>query len=430
MDYRRFANLCLCVIGVSLPVIWGFAAAGGAGDRKPAEPHWPAWRGVNRDGRSSDRGLLKAWPKGGPKLLWKVKGIGEGFSSVSIADGAIYTTGQKTDNVLFMTAITLKGKVKWTVKIGPGFTRNRSGSRSTPTWDSGKLYLESGEGLVGCWDAKSGKKLWIRQLSEFEGQAGPWGYAESVLIVGDKAIVTPGGETTGLAALDKNTGKTIWKSKPFDAANYTSPLYVEFRNIPMVVVGTAGGLLAVNAKTGKTFWTNQFSYGNTANVTTPVCSKGLLFWSNGYGAGGICLKLKAARGRIVATEAWTTDKMSSHTGGYVVVDGHVYGYDDSGGWTCLELATGKKKWANDDFGKGSLCYADGMLYLYTEDEGKVALAEASPKGLKITGRFSVDGFGHSWAHPVVTGGKLALRYGDNLYLYDVKARPGPADKKQ
>jgi len=221
MDYKRFAGLCFCVICAVLLVVCGFAATGGAG--KAASPHWPAWRGPNRDGKSSDKGLLKTWPEGGPKLLWKVKGIGQGFSNVSIADGAIYTTGQKTDDVLFMTAITLQGKVKWTVKVGPGFTRNRSGSRSTPTWDSGKLYLESGEGLVGCWDAKSGKKLWTRHLSEFEGQAGPWGYAESVLILGDKVIVTPGGEETGLAALDKKTGKTIWKSKPFGAANYTSP---------------------------------------------------------------------------------------------------------------------------------------------------------------------------------------------------------------
>ncbi|MBL7221966.1 MAG: PQQ-binding-like beta-propeller repeat protein [Phycisphaerae bacterium] len=421
MNCRRFVNLCFCVIGTALLVVCGFAAVGGAG--KAETPHWPGWRGVNRDGKSSDKGLLKAWPEGGPKLIWKLKGIGEGFSSVSIADGAIYTTGQKTDGVLFMTAITLAGKVKWTVKVAPGYTENRAGSRSTPTWDSGKVYIESGKGLVGCWDARTGKKLWTRHLSEFEGQAGPWGYAESVLIVGDKAVVTPGGEKTCLVALDKKTGETVWKSKPFEEANYTSPLYVEFRKIPMVVVGTSKGLLAVNAKTGKTFWANRFSYGNTANVTTPVCSNGLLFWSNGYNAGGICLKLKAASGRIIATEAWTTDKMSSHTGGYVVVDGHIYGYDDSDGWTCLELVTGKRKWACDDFGKGSLCYADGMLYLYDEEDGNVALAEASPKGLKITGRFSVDGDGHSWAHPVVAGGKLVLRYGDNLYLYDVR-RPG------
>jgi len=422
MDCRRFVNLCLCVVCTVSLLVCGSAASGGT---RSAAPYWPGWRGINRDGKSPDKGLLKAWPEGGPKLIWKLKGIGKGYSSVSIAGGALYTTGQKSDNVLFMTAITPAGKVKWTVKVGPGFSRSHPGSRSTPTWDAGKLYLESGQGLVGCWDAKSGKKLWTRNLSEFDGQAGPWGYTESVLIVGDKAVVTPGGDKTCLAALDKKTGKTVWTSKPFEEANYTSPLYVEFRKIPMVVVGTARGLLAVNAKTGKTFWANRFSYGNTANVTTPVCSNGLLFWSNGYNAGGICLKLKASSGRISATEAWTTDKMSSHTGGYVVVDGHIYGYDDADGWTCLELVGGKRKWASDDFGKGSLCYADGMLYLYDEEDGNVALAEASPKGLKITGRFSVDGFGYSWAHPVVTGGKLALRYGENLYLYDVKA---PSDQ--
>jgi outer membrane protein assembly factor BamB len=386
---------------------------------------------VNRDGKSSDKGLLKSWPEGGPKLLWKVEGIGNGYSSVAVADGAIYTTGQKgDDDTLVLTALSLDGKVKWTATVGPGFTSNHPGARSTPTWDSGRIYLESGKGLVGCWDARSGKRIWARKLSEFEGRAGPWGYSESVLIAGDMAIVTPGGEKVGLVALDKKTGKTIWKSKPFEEANYTSPLYVVHEKIPMVVVGTAGGLLAVSAKTGGTFWTNQFSYGNTANVTTPVYAGGLLYWSNGYGMGGICLKLKAASGKITASEAWTTSEMSCQVGGYVVVDGHIYGFGDNTGWLCLEMATGKRKWVNDDFAKGSICYADGMLYLYDEDGGNVALATASPKSMKITGRFSVEGDEHSWAPPVVVGGRLLLRYGDNLYAYDVKARPRPVDKRQ
>jgi len=420
MIHKRFASflavVCLCATAAVCP----------AG--KPDRSVWPGWRGLNRDGKSTDKGLLKTWPKGGPKLLWKFTGIGKGYSSVSMADKTIYTSGQKKDS-LHLTAITMDGKAKWSVQVGRGFTESHAGSRSTPTCDSGRVYLESGVGLVGCWDGKTGKKLWTRKLSEFEGQPGPWGRTESVLIVGDLAVVTPGGEKVGMVALDKKTGKTVWKSPPFGEANYTSPLYVEFEKIPMVVVGTNGGLLAVSAKTGKKFWTNQFSYGNTANVTTPAYSSGFLFWSNGYGMGGLCLKLKAASGKIIAAEAWTTDEMSSHVGGYVIVDGFIYGYDDTDGWTCLELATGKEKWASDEFPKGSICFADGMLYLYEEDDGNVALAEASPKALKITGQFRVKGFGKSWAHPVVAGGKLFLRYGDNLYVHDVAA-PQQKQRKQ
>ena len=431
MPRKWFMNICLIAIFAVLSALYGFIAPTHAGPSGAVKAHWPGWRGVNRDGKSSDKGLLKSWPKGGPKLLWKVKGVGAGYSSVAVAGGLIFTSGQKTDDdILFLTAITLDGKVKWSVKVGSGYTENQPGARGTPTWDSGKVYLESGKGLVGCWDAKTGKQIWTRKLSEFDGKPGPWGYSESVLIVGNMLIVTPGGEKTCLVALDKKTGKTIWKSKPFEEANYTSPLYVEFEKIPMVVVGTAGGLFAVSAKTGKTFWVNQFSYGNTANVTTPVYANGLIYWSNGYGMGGICLKLKSDSKRITASEAWTTEDMSCQTGGYVVVDGHIYGYADNTGWTCLELTSGKKKWVSEDFGKGSICYADGMLYLYDEGDGSVALAPVSPKGLKITGRFRVDGDEQSWAHPVVTGGRLVLRYGDNLYLYDVKADQRSADNKK
>ena len=187
----------------------------------------------------------------------------------------------------------------------------------------------------------------------------------------------------------------------------------------MLVNGTDQGIVCVDPKTGRSLWANPFSSRNTANCPTPVYSEGYVFWANGYGKGGICLRLTVERGRVVAQEAWKTSDMDCHHGGYVVHEGYIYG-NHSNGWVCLDLKTGRKMWQAGAVGKGSVCYADEMLYLFGERGGKVGLATCSPDGLQLKGTFSVAGDGPSWAHPVVIGGRLYLRYDTNLYCYEVR----------
>jgi outer membrane protein assembly factor BamB len=287
-------------------------------------------------------------------------------------------------------------------------------------YDNGKLYVETGKGLVGCYDAKTGAKRWTRHLKEWGGRPHGWGHSESVLILGKLAIVTPGG-TSCMVALNKETGETVWESGKFAQSNYSSPLYVVHDGVPMIVNGTHGGILGVHAKTGKILWTNSFCKGNTANCPTPVYADGYVFWSNGYGRGGICLKLTKSGDGVTAKEVWRTKDMVCHHGGFIVLDGHIYG-NHGGGWSCLELKTGRKVWHGKGVGKGSLCYADGMLYLFGERGGKMGLAKAVTSGLEMCGEFSVKGSGPSWAHPSVADGRLYLRYAENLYCFDVKAK--------
>jgi len=408
---RLVCSVCLfAALGALVSV--GAAAAADKG----ASAGWPAWRGPNRDGKSPDTGLLKSWPADGPKRLWHVRDIGSGYSSVSTAGGIVYVTGHKRGR-LILTAIADDGKVKWSKDIGRGFTGSHAGARSTPTCDGSNLYIESGIGVVGCYDRSTGREKWTRKLSEFGGRVPTWGFSESVLIVGDLAVVTPGG-TNFMAALDKKTGRTVWRSGRYGGVQYSSPIYVEHAGVPMVINGGHQGLAGVHAKTGKAIWSQDFAGGNTANCPTPAYADGYVFWSVGYGKGGICVKLTGSGSRIKAQTAWTTRDMVCHHGGYVILDGHIYG-NHSSGWTCLDLPTGRKKWYDRGVGKGSLCYADGMLYLFSERRGKAGLAAVSTKGLDLAGTFSVSGSGPSWAHPVVVGGRLYLRYDDNLYCYDV-----------
>ncbi|MGA2034670.1 MAG: PQQ-binding-like beta-propeller repeat protein [Thermoguttaceae bacterium] len=393
------------------PVAGPSSAASGA-----AQGEWPCWLGPNHDGKSPDTGLLKEWPSAGPTLLWKVTDLGQGYSSVAVAGGAVYVTGEK-DNQLWIRAFDLAGKQKWRIEHGPSCQAGgQAGSRGTPTIDGRNLYLLSGAGLLGCFDTASGQPKWTCEAKQFGGGPGQWGYAESVLIWGDMAIFKPGGQNC-IVALDKRTGQKIWASHGFSAGpEYGSCLPIFRDGQKLLVTGTNEGLMCVNAANGAFLWGNPFSAHNTANCPTPAYSDGYVFWANGYGKGGICIKV--ARGGK-ASQAWTTPEMVCHHGGYVIDHGCIYGNHDNG-WACLDLKTGRKMWQDKGVGKGSLCWADGMLYLLSEQSGHAALATCSPQGLRITGRVKVEGEGPSWAHPVVIGGRLYLRYDKNLYCFDVK----------
>lgn len=376
---------------------------------------WPSFRGPNRDGKSPDTGLLKEWPEGGPKLLWKTDILGEGFASVAVSGGQVYVTGNVGDQFTLF-AFNLDGSLNWKVVVGPKANVSYPATRATPTVDGNRLYLLSSGGKVTCHDVKNGKVLWSRDKDEFGGSPGGWGYAESVLIYGNLAIFKPGGAKC-VVALNKETGRDVWTSQGLNAGpEYSSCLVFDHDGMPILTTGTNQGIVFLNPKNGALLGKNGFSAGNTANCPTPAYSDGHVFWANGYGKGGVCLKL----GRAGAlTEAWTTHDMVCHHGGYVIHEGHIYGNHDDG-WACLELATGKKTYFEKAVGKGSVCWADGMLYLFSENHGQAALATCSPDGLQIKGKVKVDGDGPSWAHPVVIGGRLYLRYDKNLYCYDVK----------
>ena len=410
------------VVGISLACLsqtaWGQqpnvvgSKALAADATKTAEGEWPGWLGPNHDGKSPDTGLLKAWPEGGPKLLWKATDIGTGFSSVAVAGGKVYITGVRK-KALTISAFNLDGKPLWQRDHG---NRDRGNVGSTPALDNGLLYILNADGLVGCYDAATGDKKWTRDAKEFGGEPSSWGHAESVLIYRNLAIFKPGGKNC-IVALDKTSGQTIWQSTGFEMVpDYSSCLPVTYDGTTMIVTGTHKEIVAVNAGSGEMLWRNKFA-DVYATCCTPATSDGYVFWANGYGAGGLCLQLGPGNS---ASKAWSSKSMNCTHGGYIIDKGYIYG-NHSKGWSCLDLKTGEKKWEDPGVGGGSLCWADDMLYLFGEKDGEAALATCSPTGLEIKGRVKVDGEKESWAHPVVIGGRLYLRYYTNLYCFDVKA---------
>lgn len=388
----------------------------------PASLEWPQFRGPNRDDISTETGLLKQWPAGGPKLLWKGTGIGSGFSTVSIAGGKIFTMGDAggSSNVF---ALDMGGKVLWTAKVGkPG--GDHPGTRSTPTVDGNVLYALGQYSELVCLQTADGKEVWRKNLmTDFGGRMMTWQFAESVLIEGNMLICTPGGPKGTVAALDKKTGEKIWQSAEItDGADYSSVVAADIGGVHQYIQLTQQHVFGVEAKSGKLLWSAPRA-GRTAVVPTPIYYDNYVFVTSGYGVGCNCFKIDATGGTFKAEQVYASPAMADHHGGVIRVGEFIYGHSDGGGWTCMEMKTGKVKWQDKGVGKGSVTIADGHLYTRSEGgKGTIALVEVSPEGYKETGRFDQPDRSrmNSWPHPVVCDGKLYIRDQDVLLCYDVK----------
>jgi len=388
-------------------------------------PSWPQFHGPNRDNRSTETGLLKKWPDGGPKLIGTVRGIGHGFSSVSIADGLIYTAGN-LDEKTVITAMDMKGRIQWQVPNGKAWTGRPAGTRSTPTIDNGRLYHKSPHGDVVCLNAKTGEKVWALNLLEtFEGENITWALSESLLIDGDHVICCPGAPKASVVALDKRTGRTVWKAPGSgDKAGYSSPTLAKYDGLRIILTMTAKALIGVNADNGDLLWRFEHVTPWDETITQPIYHDGHVFISTRT-TGSVLLKINVQGEKATVKEVWRTKDLDNQHGGVILLDGYLYGaalVSNNAKWICLDWKTGKLMHAARGVGKGSLTYADGMLYTLNEHR-RLGLVPATPEGHVPVSEFQIPrgGEGPSWAHPVVCGGRLYVRHGDFLYAYDVRA---------
>ena len=385
---------------------------------------WPQFRGPNRDGKSAETGLLKQWPEGGPKLLWSATGIGAGFTHVSVAGGLVYVTGMR-ERQGFLRAYTTDGKLKWEAPTGGEWWESHPGTRSIPTVRDGLVYLASGIGNVYCFDAATGRQVWMVKLFErYEAPQVKWGYAESPLIDGDKIFFTPCGKKGTMVALDRKTGEPVWASRDVgQTSSFCSPVLVEHKGVRMIVTLLDRSVIAFSPDDGSVLWQHAYRNFRGNHCVSPIYADGILYVTSGYKKGAIGLRI-ADDGRSV-TQLWEQPKQDPVHGHAAVIDGYVYAasHQSTQKWSCVELKTGKLMWEDACIGRsGSVIYADGMLYGYSED-GYVGLIRPTPERCEVVSRFKVPmGEGNHWAHPVVSGGRLYIRHGDALMCYDVAAK--------
>jgi outer membrane protein assembly factor BamB len=381
---------------------------------------WPQWRGPNRDGISTEIGLLDSWPAAGPRLVWKAQGLGEGYSSFSVVGDRLYTQGQQGNQEFVFAFDVNTGKQVWSTPGGRAYHEQRGhGPRGTPTIDGTRLYALGADGTLLCLETSTGKRIWgMNMVEKFRGSVPNWGISESPLVEGDRVIVTPGGSDAAVVALDKTTGELIWKSQS-DSAAYSSPIAFDAAGSRKVVVFTSDGAIGLDMKTGAFEWRYNKVANRTANIATPIVKAGHIFLSSDYGTGCALLKLTPSGRSVTASEVYFNREMKNHYSSSVLVGDYVYGYSSSV-LTAMKFLTGEVAWRDRSVGKGSVAYADRHLYALGED-GVVGLIEATPAGYKEKSRFEISrGRFPTWTQPVIANGKLYLREQDNLYCYNVK----------
>lgn len=403
--------------------------------------YWPQWRGVNRDGISTDTGLSQDWEASPPELVWMAEGLGNGWASVSLVGRTIYTTGNLESGQGVVAIDAADGRVLWSRAVTDGEPdHSYSGARCTPTVDGDRLYVVTSDeetGGIVCLRAGDGSVLWKKGFQEtWDGKMmSQWGFAESPLVDGDWVICTPGARDAMLVALDKMTGAEVWRAALppgqdlKEGAGYSSIMISEGAGLRQYVQLVGCGVIGVRARDGQFLWSYEPVANRTANVPTCVTRGDYVFSATGYNQGSGLVNLVPEGNGVKAEEVYFLRgrTLQNKHGGMVLVDNHLYlGHGNARGYPiCVEFTTGEVAWGGRrqrDVGRGeaSVVYADGNI-VFRSSNGTVALFAASPEGFNLKGTLDpAYQEGKSWAHPVVTGGRLYLREQNKLMCYDLR----------
>lgn len=389
------------------------------------------WRGPNRDGHFPETGLLKEWPVSGPEMILETEGIGKGWSSPILVGNMIYTTGM-IDTLDYLTALDLQGNIKYQVSYGRSWNQSFPDTRSTPVVEDNRIYVQSGTGRVACINRETGEEIWAVNVDQaFNGEYHLWGNSETPLIVDDKVICSPGGSETSIVALNKMTGETVWKTKSLGGPRaYVSATIYEYKDFRYILAVIGTHILAIQPENGEVVWSYKYYNPDLWDQTgliwtnTPVFKDDEIFLTMGYDYFAVMLKMDSTGTSV--SEKFIDRTLDNHHHGVILYDGHLYGsnwYDNRRGrWVCMVWDTGEIKYVDDWDNKGALVMADGMLYAYNE-RGNVGLIKPTPDGFEVVSQFRITkGAGPHWAHPFIADGKLLMRHGEVLFVFDVKEK--------
>ena len=394
--------------------------------------HWPQWRGPNRDNVSTETGLLKEWPEGGPPLVWRAEGIGEGIASVAVAGGRLFTISRQENQEYIVALDEGSGRHLWSAYLGrtiPQFPPMQWLTQRAPTVENDHLYAVSGLGDLVCLRTDNGQELWRKSYEEdLQGQRGFFGYGDRPLVDGDRLIIMPGGITASVTALNSGTGEVLWTcaipdEKHRSGGDYGAGVIADIHGVRQFVVSLTRCSVGIAVDDGRLLWRYEGKGNPTLHSTlTPFVRDRHVVIPMGYGQQLLLLEIVAVDDDYAAQEVYAVrtrfDPFQDNT---CLVGEHLYAFGNIAG--CYHWKTGEKVWQSRiTRSRAAGTYADGQAYV-RDSAGEVKLLRASPEGLVEKGKFSLpEAESASGATlPVIAGGRFYLRDDTRLFCYDIRA---------
>ncbi len=413
---------------------------------------WPQWQGVRHDAEWRETGVVEKFPEGGPKVLWRAP-IGLGYSGPAVAGGKVYVFDYLLKNDQANTGAAQKGaqfgdervlclnesdgSVAWEYKYACEYhIAYPDGPRGTPTVNEGKVYVLGAEGNLTCLDAAKGGVIWKLDLHEaYKAKTPQWGFSCSPLIDGKKLIVTAGGEGALVVALDKDTGKEIWKALSAREPGYSTPAIVEAGGVRQLLVFHAEALAGLDPETGKLFWSVPIEANNGMAIMTPVKS-GDVVYAGARSSKGVAVKLDADKpdGKVL----WRADPKTglfAKTCSPVVEGEYMYGVCENGELRCVKVATGERMWESVEPVAGvkansgaAYIVKNGSRYIIFNEKGDLIFAHLSPKGYEEISRAHIleptsGALARTvlWSHPAFADKKCFARNNKEIVCVNLAA---------
>jgi outer membrane protein assembly factor BamB len=389
-------------------------AAPSAAPRVPAA-EWPGFRGPRRDGVVRGVQINANWAQSPPTELWR-RPVGPGWSSFAVQGDLIYTQEQRGQEEMVSCYRLSTGEPVWRHSDSVRFWESNGGAgpRATPTLHGGRVYAFGATGILNALDARTGARVWSRNVAAETGRQVPdWGFASSPLIVDDLVVVAAAGT---LAAYDAQTGEARWRG-PSYGGSYSSPHLVTLDGVQQVVLLGGPGAISIDPSSGAVLWIHKWAPGPI--VQPALTDDGDIIINALAPTGGMgTRRLHATRGADgwVLEERWTSNGLKPYFNDFVIHEGHAYGFDGSI-LAAIDLTDGVRKWKGGRYGNGQLiALADQDLLLVISEEGELALVSATPDKFTEVARFPALN-AKTWNHPVIVRDVLLVRNGEEMAAF-------------
>lgn len=390
---------------------------------------WPQFLGPQRNGISSEKGLISTFGEKGPEVRWRTD-LGVGMSGIVVAKQIAVTMYQDSQHQYVVAIHVESGNLLWKSPIAPSYTNPMGdGPRSTPAVEGDRVYAFSGEGRLACFALKDGQEVWnTNPTQELGAKPAEYGMACSPLLTDEHVVVTIGAQQATVIGVAKNSGQIAWKAGKGNPAGYSSPALLKTNKGVQLVAFHGAGALGLTPDAGKELWTYVYITDYDCNIATPISVGNSVLLSAGENHGTVLLDVPdSSNGE--AKEVWKTfgnrANMRNEWQTSILIDGYLYGFDNVGSagpvthLVCLNSKDGNIVWQKKRFGKGNMIAADGKLWCSNMD-GELIIVQATREKFVELDRASL--IGQTRQAPTLCNGFIYLRDNAEIISIDVREK--------